>query len=91
MEKINVFQGMFSSWIFLAVLVSTVCFQAILVEFLGTFAQTVPLSPGLWLASVLIGAVGLPLAAIVKCIPISKADFAHHDDYVPIPSGPDMA
>ncbi|XP_028783028.1 putative calcium-transporting ATPase 11, plasma membrane-type [Neltuma alba] len=94
MEKINVFRGIFSSWIFLGVLASTICFQAILVEFLGTFAQTVPLSWDLWLASVLIGSVSLPLAAIVKCIPVPVAGFVdhhHHHDYVPIPSGPDMA
>ncbi|KAK4285439.1 hypothetical protein QN277_002135 [Acacia crassicarpa] len=99
MEKINVFRGMFSSWIFLGVLGSTICFQAILVEFLGTFAQTVPLNWDLWLASVLIGAVSLPLAAIFKCIPLPTMDgfadlhrrYHHHHDYVPLRSGPEMA
>ncbi|CAL5420791.1 unnamed protein product [Camellia sinensis] len=37
MEKINVFRGMFKSWVFIAVMVSTVTFQVIIVEFLGSF------------------------------------------------------
>ncbi|KAL7169086.1 hypothetical protein ACSBR2_034171 [Camellia fascicularis] len=43
-EKINVFRGMFNSWVFIVVMVSTVTFQVIIVEFLGTFASIVPLS-----------------------------------------------
>ncbi|KAF7824633.1 putative calcium-transporting ATPase 11, plasma membrane-type [Senna tora] len=96
MEKINVFSGMFSSWIFLAVIASTICFQAIIVEFLGTFAQTVPLSWNLWLTSILIGAASLPIAAILKCIPVPVASFVsrrhhHHADYEPLPTGPELA
>ncbi|KAL7194459.1 hypothetical protein ACSBR1_034808 [Camellia fascicularis] len=37
-EKINVFRGMFKSWVFIAIMVSTVTFQVIIVEFLGSFA-----------------------------------------------------
>nr|POF08694.1 putative calcium-transporting atpase 11, plasma membrane-type [Quercus suber] len=54
-EKINIFRGMFDSWIFLGVMVGTVAFQVIMVEFLGDFASTVPLSWQLWLLSVLLG------------------------------------
>ncbi|CAI9769746.1 unnamed protein product [Fraxinus pennsylvanica] len=56
MEKINVFQGMFSSSLFMIIMVSTVAFQVVIVEFLGTFADTVPLSLELWGVSILIGA-----------------------------------
>ncbi|KAJ6713327.1 CATION TRANSPORTING ATPASE [Salix purpurea] len=95
MEKINVFKGIFSSWIFLAVMISTVVFQIVIVEFLGTFANTVPLSWELWLASVLIGAASLVIAVILKCIPVeTKKDgntAKHHDGYEPLPSGPDLA
>ncbi|GFY98198.1 autoinhibited Ca2+-ATPase 11 [Actinidia rufa] len=69
-EKINVFQGMFSSWIFIAVMVSTVAFQVIIVQFLGTFASTVPLSWQFWLLSILIGAVSMPISVVLKCIPV---------------------
>ncbi|XWS56814.1 hypothetical protein CRYUN_Cryun09bG0118100 [Craigia yunnanensis] len=95
MEKINVFRGIFDSWLFIMVMISTVAFQSIIVEFLGTFANTVPLSWELWLASILLGAGSLIVAVILKCIPVDKSKEAattkHHDGYEPLPSGPDMA
>ncbi|KAK9987374.1 hypothetical protein SO802_032325 [Lithocarpus litseifolius] len=71
-EKINIFRGMFDSWIFLGVMVGTVAFQVIMVEFLGDFASTVPLSWQLWLLSVLLGSVSLLVAVILKCIPVER-------------------
>ncbi|MED6133506.1 putative calcium-transporting ATPase 11, plasma membrane-type [Stylosanthes scabra] len=95
MEKINIVRGMFSSWVFLLVIASTVIFQVIIVEFLGTFAQTVPLSKDLWLFSVLIGAVSLVIAVVLKCIPVGTTDSHYqatsHDGYEQLPTGPDMA
>ncbi|XP_062208737.1 calcium-transporting ATPase 1, plasma membrane-type isoform X2 [Phragmites australis] len=90
MEKINVFGGIFSSWIFSAVVGATVVFQVIIVELLGTFASTVHLSGRLWLISVLIGSVSLVIGAILKCIPVdtSNDSSGHHDGYQPIPTGP---
>uniref|UniRef100_A0ACD5XFI1 Uncharacterized protein n=1 Tax=Avena sativa TaxID=4498 RepID=A0ACD5XFI1_AVESA len=90
MEKINVFSGMFSSWVFSAVVAATVGFQVILVELLGTFAGTVHLSGWLWLMSVLIGSISLIVGAFLKCIPISSGDGSsdRHDGYQPIPTGP---
>ncbi|KAL2461183.1 Calcium-transporting ATPase 4 [Abeliophyllum distichum] len=95
MEKINVFRGMFSSWIFMIVMVSTVAFQIVIVEFLGTIADTVPLSLKLWGVSILIGAASLPVAVVLKCIPITTSEntenVKHHEGYEPLPSGPDLA
>ncbi|KAL5760390.1 hypothetical protein ACOSP7_018906 [Xanthoceras sorbifolium] len=95
MEKINVFRGIFYSWVFMGVMLSTVVFQVLIVEFLGTFAGTVPLSWDLWLGSVLIGAVGLPVAVFLKCLPIGTGQEAitgkHHNGYEPLPTGPDLA
>lgn len=91
-EKINIFRGMFSSWIFLGVMVSTVGFQIIIIELLGAFASTVPLSWELWGLSVLIGFVSMPVAVVLKFIPVRKEVFtAQHDGYEPIPSGPELA
>lgn len=89
MEKINVFANMFSSWIFLGIITATVVFQVIIVEFLGTFASTVPLSWQLWLLSVVIGAVTLPIGVILKFIPVENATKQHHDGYEALPGGPD--
>lgn len=92
-EKINVFRGIFSSWIFIGVMVSTVIFQAVIVEFLGDFASTVPLSGQLWLLSIAIGAITMPVSVILKCIPVKKSNTVthQHDGYVPLPSGPEQA
>ncbi|KAL5546366.1 hypothetical protein UlMin_006053 [Ulmus minor] len=91
MEKINIFRGMFSSWIFLAVMVCTVVFQVIIIEFLGTFASTVPLSWELWLLSILIGSVSLIVAVVLKCIPVETKPKQQHDGYEELASGPDQA
>lgn len=90
-EKINVFRGMFSSWIFTGVMVITVVFQVIIVEFLGTLASTVPLSWQMWLFCVLIGAVSMPVAVVLKCIPVERGNPKQHDGYDALPSGPDQA
>lgn len=92
MEKINILRGMFDSWVFMIVMVSTVTFQIIIVEFLGTFAETVPLSKELWIASIVMGAVSLPIGALLKLIPVSSDKHPQqHDGYEQLPSGPDLA
>ncbi|XP_011091788.1 calcium-transporting ATPase 4, plasma membrane-type isoform X1 [Sesamum indicum] len=95
MEKINILQGIFSSWIFIMVMLSTVTFQFVIVEFLGKFADTVPLSRELWMVSILVGSVSLVVGAVLKCIPVYMGKntriVKHHDGYEPLPSGPDMA
>ena len=92
-EKINIFRGMFDSWIFLLIIFATVAFQVVIVEFLGAFASTVPLSWQFWLLSVLIGAISMPLAVIVKCIPVERKNSIkqNHDGYEALPSGPELA
>ncbi|KDP26085.1 hypothetical protein JCGZ_21118 [Jatropha curcas] len=105
-EKINVFRGMFNSLIFMGVMVSTVTFQVIIVVFLGAFASTVPLSWQLWLLSILIGAVSMPVAVVLKCIPgavsmpvavvlkcipVKRVTSKHHDGYDALPTGSDLA
>ncbi|KAL6124971.1 hypothetical protein ACLB2K_077479 [Fragaria x ananassa] len=94
MEKINVFGGMFQSYTFMVVMICTVVFQILIIEFLGTFAQTVPLRWELWLASVLIGAISLLVAIVLKCIPVSirKQDAKDHGDiHEPLLRGPELA
>ncbi|XP_068662451.1 putative calcium-transporting ATPase 11, plasma membrane-type [Aristolochia californica] len=90
MDKINVFRGIFSSSIFIAVMVSTVTLQVIIVQFLGTFANTVPLSWQLWLLSIGIGFLSMFVAIGLKFIPV-EAVKQSHDGYEPLPSGPELA
>ncbi|TVU20014.1 hypothetical protein EJB05_36200, partial [Eragrostis curvula] len=90
MEKVNVFRGIFKNWIFVTILTATVIFQVIIVEFLGTFANTVPLSWELWLLSVALGSISMIIAVILKCIPVEakKTDIKPHG-YEPIPEDPE--
>lgn len=70
MEKINVFQGIMENYVFILVLTCTVLFQIIIIEFLGTFASTTPLSLQQWFVTVFLGFLGMPIAAALKMIPV---------------------
>ncbi|KAK3020763.1 hypothetical protein RJ639_047891 [Escallonia herrerae] len=72
MEKINVFKGILKNYVFVAVLTSTVLFQIIIIEFLGTFASTHPLTLQQWFLSITIGFLGMPIAAALKMIPVGS-------------------
>ncbi|TYK12808.1 calcium-transporting ATPase 2, plasma membrane-type isoform X1 [Cucumis melo var. makuwa] len=70
MDKIDVFKGILDNYVFVAVLGSTVMFQIIIIEFLGTFASTTPLSMSQWAFSLVIGFLGMPIAAFLKTIAV---------------------
>ncbi|XP_059642567.1 calcium-transporting ATPase 2, plasma membrane-type [Cornus florida] len=70
MEKIDVFEGILDNYVFVGVLSCTVFFQIIIIEYLGTFASTTPLTLIQWFFSVFIGFLGMPIAAALKKIPV---------------------
>ncbi|CAK8568366.1 unnamed protein product [Lathyrus sativus] len=70
MERINVFEGILQNYVFTAVLTCTTIFQIVIVEFLGTYANTSPLSLKLWFVSVFFGILGMPIGAAIKMIPV---------------------
>lgn len=72
MEKIDVFAGILDNSVFVGVLSATVVFQIIIIEFLGTFANTSPLTLVQWFFSILFGFIGMPIAAAVKMIPVEN-------------------
>ena len=72
MEKIDVFHGMLENYVFVAVITSTIIFQFVIVQFLGDFASTTPLTFKQWLFTVFIGFVGMPIAAAIKMIPVGS-------------------
>ncbi|KAK9157957.1 hypothetical protein Scep_004531 [Stephania cephalantha] len=65
-------QGILKNYVFVAVLTCTVLFQIIIIEFLGSFANTTPLSLQQWFLSVFVGFLSMPVAAAVKMIPIGS-------------------
>ncbi|KAJ0233469.1 Calcium-transporting ATPase 2 [Hirschfeldia incana] len=70
MEEINVFKGILDNYVFVVVIGATVFFQIIIIEFLGTFASTTPLTLVQWMFSIFIGFLGMPIAAGLKTIPV---------------------
>ncbi|KAM7252009.1 hypothetical protein ACFE04_023892 [Oxalis oulophora] len=70
MEKINVFKGILENNVFVIVLGATVFFQIVIIEFLGTFANTHPLTLDQWFFTVVVGFLGMPIAAVLKLIPV---------------------
>ncbi len=66
------FSHVFNNKVFLFIVGFTVVFQFIMVQFLGKFANTVPLTKEQWLITVSIGFVSLPIAALVKLIPVPE-------------------
>lgn len=90
MQKINVFRGIISNWIFIAVIAATVAFQVVIIEFLGTFASTVPLNWQHWLLSVGLGSISLIVGVILKCIPVGSGETsATPNGYSPLANDPD--
>lgn len=69
MEKINVFKGISQNYVFLCVLMSTIIFQFVIIQFLGDFANTTPLTAAQWFATVFVGFLGMPIAALFKLLP----------------------
>ncbi|KAE8725755.1 hypothetical protein F3Y22_tig00008146pilonHSYRG00144 [Hibiscus syriacus] len=72
MEKINVLEGILNNHVFVAVLSCTVIFQIVIVEFLGTFASTCPLTLQQWFVSICLGFLTMPIAAALKLIPVGS-------------------
>ncbi|KAL3813687.1 hypothetical protein ACJIZ3_014955 [Penstemon smallii] len=73
MEKIDVLEGILDNYVFVSVLGSTAFFQIIIIEYLGTFANTTPLTIFQWFFSIFIGFLGMPIAvALKKHIPIEN-------------------
>ncbi|OWM82104.1 calcium-transporting ATPase 2, plasma membrane-type-like [Punica granatum] len=70
MEEIDVLKGILDNYIFVGVLSCTAFFQIIIVEYLGTFANTTPLSFGQWFLSIFFGFLGMPVSAGLKKIPV---------------------
>ncbi|KAL8160727.1 hypothetical protein V2J09_002264 [Rumex salicifolius] len=70
MEEIDVFKGILDNYVFVGVISATVFFQIIIIEYLGTFASTTPLSFGQWFMSVFVGFLGMPVAVFLKKIPV---------------------
>lgn len=70
-RNFNIFAGILRNWIFIAIWFGTVAVQVLLVFFGGAAFNTEPIPLTLWLVSMAMGLVALPLGALIRCLPRS--------------------
>lgn len=68
----NVFKGLLSNYVFLAVSIVTVGCQIFLIELGGEFLKTSPLTLNQWLITIALGAIGLPVGILMRFIPVKE-------------------
>lgn len=78
-NQLNPFRGLFRNSIFVGIWVGTVIIQVVLVFFGGVAFSTIPIPWYLWLTSIGIAALSLPIAVIIRLLP----------DWTPPSSGPE--
>jgi len=71
-NELNAFAGIHRNWIFLLILFISVSVQFIIVQFAGDFAKTVALDGYQWLFCILIGMLSIPLAVLLRLIPVPE-------------------
>lgn len=72
LEKINVLKGLGRNFIFLAIIAVCTIFQVVLVQYLGKFASTAPLTLAQFVACIALASIAMPVAAFVKTLPVPK-------------------
>lgn len=70
MEKEDVLDGIWKNKVFVCVIAATAIFQVIIIEFLGTFANTSPLTASQWFFSIFVGFLSMPIAKYLKRVPV---------------------
>jgi magnesium-transporting ATPase (P-type) len=70
-REMNVFQNLFSNWLFSAVIIGTIGVQIIMVELAGDFASTTGLAWDRWLVCIALGFGALPWGALQRLIPVN--------------------
>ncbi|CAM6016725.1 unnamed protein product, partial [Sphagnum balticum] len=74
-DKMNVLTGLFSNYLFLYVISFTSIVQVLIVEFAGNFTSTVGLDWQMWILCLVLGVISMPLAMLIKLIPVPDAPF----------------
>ncbi|KAG7540966.1 P-type ATPase cytoplasmic domain N [Arabidopsis thaliana x Arabidopsis arenosa] len=77
-DEINIFRGVLRNHLFVGIICITTVLQAVIVEFLGTFASTTKLDWEMWLVCIGIGSISWPLAVIGKLIPVPETPVSQY-------------
>ena len=67
----NPFQAITDNWMFPAILLGSVAVQIVMVQSLGQFASTTPLSASQWLLCIALGVLSLPVGFLQRLIPVN--------------------
>jgi len=81
-DEFNIFEHLFTNWVFGGVVLFTIVFQCLFVEFGGSFTKTTHLSWDQWLACVGMAFICMPLSRICAVIPLPRS----HDELKPNPN-----
>jgi len=65
-RKLNIFENLFTNWIFISIIVLTVVVQFLMVQSFGNFTQCVPLTLLQWATSVSLAYFTLPIGYLVR-------------------------
>ncbi|KAM3686541.1 hypothetical protein ACB098_10G009700 [Castanea mollissima] len=77
LEKKNIFKGILTNKLFMAIVGITIVLQLVMVEFLKRFANTERLDWGQWGVCIGLAALSWPISWFVKCIPVSGKQLGH--------------
>ena len=70
----NVLAGLHKNPTFVGIIIATIVTQIVLVQYGGDFVKTTPLSVDQWVSTILLGALSLPVGAVMRCLPASEDD-----------------
>lgn len=71
-NKWNIFEGLTTNYIFLAVSAFTIGCQIFLVQVGGEFVKTAPLTLYQWAVTIGLGALGIPIGILMRFIPVEE-------------------
>ena len=71
-NEINIFSGLMSAPLFLAIIVATVVIQYVCVQHVGAFMNCVPLNTDCWIKCLQFSIVPLPLGVLLRLIPVKE-------------------
>lgn len=77
--ELNVFDGIFTNYIFVGIIVVTCITQFLIVQFGSLAVRTVPLSGLHWLYCIAIGFFSLPIGFLLRLVPVPLEEWEKED------------
>ena len=68
-NKFNIFEGIHRNWFFIGINLITISGQVLILCLGGSAMSTIPLDAKQWGISIMLGAISLPVAVLIRLIP----------------------